>query len=155
MVCAQEALRGERATVDEASGKIGVKLCGMVGYGDTTVPNDHQTAHKRLVRVNGWPSLLDSLIGLILVYGPWVIFGVVALESAGVPLPGETILVGAALLASSTDQISIITVVVAAAGGAIVGDSTGYAVGRRFGLPMLEKYGHYIHLDKGRLLIGC
>jgi membrane protein DedA with SNARE-associated domain len=98
--------------------------------------------------------LLDSLIGLIPVYGPWVIFGVVALESAGVPLPGETILVGAALLASSTDQISIITVVLAAAGGAIVGDSIGYAVGRRFGLPMLEKYGHYIHLDKDRLLIG-
>ena len=66
--------------------------------------------------------MLDSLIGLIPVYGPWVIFGVVALESAGVPLPGETILVGAALLASSTDQISIITVLLAAAGGAIVGD---------------------------------
>jgi len=98
--------------------------------------------------------LLDNLIGLIPVYGPWVIFGVVALESAGVPLPGETILVGAALLASSTDQISIITVVAAAAAGAVVGDSTGYAVGRRFGLPMLEKYGHYIHLDRDRLLIG-
>jgi len=98
--------------------------------------------------------LLDNLIGLIPVYGPWVIFGVVALESAGVPLPGETILVGAALLASSTDQISIITVVAAAAAGAVVGDSTGYAVGCRFGLPMLEKYGHYIHLDKDRLLIG-
>jgi membrane protein DedA with SNARE-associated domain len=98
--------------------------------------------------------LSDYLIGLIPIYGPWVIFGVVALESAGVPLPGETILVGAALLASTTDQISIITVVTAAAAGAIVGDSTGYAVGRRFGLPMLEKYGHYIHLDKDRLLIG-
>jgi membrane protein DedA with SNARE-associated domain len=98
--------------------------------------------------------LLDSLIGLIYVYGPWVVFGVVALESAGVPLPGETILVGAALLASNTDQISIIAVVIAAASGAIVGDTTGYAMGRRFGLPMLEKYGHYIHLDKNRLLIG-
>src|SRR5262245_40537692 len=79
-----------------------------------------------IVRANGSSSLLDSLIGLIPAYGPWVIFGVVALESAGVPLPGETNLVGAALLASSTDQISIITVVVAAAVGAIVGDSTGY-----------------------------
>lgn len=99
-------------------------------------------------------EMVDSLIGHIQFYGPWVIFVVVALESAGVPLPGETILVGAALFASSTDQISIITVVIAAAAGAIVGDSTGYAVGRRFGLPLLEKYGHYIHLDKDRLLIG-
>ena len=70
------------------------------------------------------------------------------------PLPGETILVGAALLAGTTGQLSIIAVVVAAAAGAIVGDGIGYAAGRRFGLPMLEKYGHYIHLDKDRLLIG-
>jgi membrane protein DedA with SNARE-associated domain len=98
--------------------------------------------------------LSHTLIDLIPVYGPWIVFGIVALESMGVPLPGETILVGAALLASSTDQIGIVAVVVAAAGGAVVGDSIGYAVGRRFGSPLLQKYGHYIHLDAGRLLIG-
>ena len=38
----------------------------------------------------------DALISLIPTYGPWTIFGIVALESAGVPLPGETILVAAA-----------------------------------------------------------
>jgi hypothetical protein len=37
-------------------------------------------------------SLFDALISLIPIYGPWIIFGVVAFESAGVPLPGETIL---------------------------------------------------------------
>ena len=41
-------------------------------------------------------SLSDAWISLIPIYGPWIIFGVVAFESAGVPLPGETILVGAA-----------------------------------------------------------
>jgi hypothetical protein len=41
-------------------------------------------------------SLSDALISLIPTYGPWTIFGIVALESAGVPLPGETILVAAA-----------------------------------------------------------
>jgi len=93
---------------------------------------------------NGWSSLLDTLVNLIPAYGPWIIFGVIALESAG----------GAALLAGTTGQLSIIAVVVAAAAGAIVGDGIGYAAGRRFGLPMLEKYGHYIRLDKDRLLIG-
>jgi membrane protein DedA with SNARE-associated domain len=34
-------------------------------------------------------SLSDALISLIPTYGPWIIFGIVALESAGVPLPGE------------------------------------------------------------------
>ena len=37
-VCAQETLKGEVATVDEASGKIGIKLSGTVGSGDTTAP---------------------------------------------------------------------------------------------------------------------
>ena len=92
--------------------------------------------------------LSDYLIGLIQVYGPWVIFVVVALESAGVPLPGETILVASALLAATTGQINIVLVVLAAAAGAIVGDGIGYAVGRRFGMPLLRRYGRYIRLDE-------
>src|SRR6202047_3691956 len=99
-------------------------------------------------------SLSDALISLIPIYGPWIIFGIVALESAGVPLPGETILVAAALLAATTGQISIVVVVLASAAGAIVGDGIGYMVGRRFGLPLLRKYGRYIRLDENRLLIG-
>ena len=76
-------------------------------------------------------SFSDSLIRLIQVHGPWIISVVVALESAGVPLPGETILVAAALLAAGTNQIDIAVVVVAAAVGAIVGDGIGYR--RRIG----------------------
>jgi membrane protein DedA with SNARE-associated domain len=52
--------------------------------------------------------LSDALIGLIPIYGPWIIFDIVALESAGTPLPGETILVAAALLAATTGQINIV-----------------------------------------------
>jgi membrane protein DedA with SNARE-associated domain len=99
-------------------------------------------------------SLSDALISLIPTYGPWIIFGVVALESAGVPLPGETILFAAALLAATTAQINIVIVVLAAAAGAIVGDGMGYMVGRRLGLPFLRRYGRYIRLDEDRLLIG-
>jgi membrane protein DedA with SNARE-associated domain len=99
-------------------------------------------------------SLSDALISLIPTYGPWIIFGVVALESAGVPLPGETILVAAALLAATTAQINIFLVVLAAATGAMVGDGLGYMVGRRLGLPFLRRYGRYIRLDEDRLLIG-
>jgi membrane protein DedA with SNARE-associated domain len=96
----------------------------------------------------------DYLISLIQVYGPWIIFGIVALESAGVPLPGETILVAAALLAATTNQIDITVVVMAAAAGAIVGDGIGYTVGRHFGMSLLRRYGRYIRLDENRLLIG-
>ena len=50
-------------------------------------------------------SFSSFLIRLIQVHGPWIISVVVALESPGVPLPGETILVAAALLAAATNQI--------------------------------------------------
>jgi membrane protein DedA with SNARE-associated domain len=99
-------------------------------------------------------SFSNDLIGLIRVHGPWTICVVVALESAGVPLPGETILVAVALLASTTNQIDIAVVVLAAAAGAIIGDGIGYTVGRRFGVPFLRKYGRYIRLKENRLLIG-
>jgi membrane protein DedA with SNARE-associated domain len=95
----------------------------------------------------------SALIDLIKVHGPWIIAVVVALESAGVPLPGETILVAGALLAT-TNQIDIAIIVAAAATGAIVGDGIGYTIGRRFGTPFLRKYGRYIRLDENRLLIG-
>lgn len=94
-------------------------------------------------------SLSNYLIDLVQVHGPWIIAVVVALESAGVPLPGETVLVAAALLAATTDRIDIGVVVAAAAAGAIAGDAIGYTVGRHFGLPLLRK-----HLGENRLLIG-
>lgn len=99
-------------------------------------------------------SLSDTLIGLIPTHGPWIIFAIVAFESAGLPLPGETILVAAALLAATTGQINIVVVVLSAATGAIVGDGIGYMVGRRLGLPFLRRYGRHVRLDEDRLLIG-
>src|SRR5258708_8356075 len=88
------------------------------------------------------------------VYGPWIIFGIVALESSGVPLPGETILVAASLFAAGTGQINIVVVVLAAAAGAIVGDGTRYMVGRRIGFPFLPQFGRYIPLDWDKMFIG-
>ena len=63
-------------------------------------------------------------------------------------------LIAAALLANTTQELSITTVVIAGAAGAIVGDNLGYWAGRRFGGPLLQRYGSYIHLDKGRLELG-
>lgn len=99
-------------------------------------------------------SFSSSLIRLIQVHGPWVISVVVALKSAGVPLPGETILVAAALLAAAANQIDIVVMVAAAAAGAIIGDGIGYTVRRRSGMPLLRKCGRYIRLDENRFLIG-
>ncbi|SER58521.1 membrane protein DedA, SNARE-associated domain [Lentzea albida] len=64
----------------------------------------------------------------------YVVVGlVVGVESMGIPLPGEVVLVAAALMASHHDGVSPLWVGVAASAGAIIGDSIGYALGKRFG----------------------
>jgi membrane protein DedA with SNARE-associated domain len=67
---------------------------------------------------------------------------VIGIESFGVPLPGEIILVTSALLSSQPEfGISPWGVAIGAATGAIIGDSIGYAIGRRFGKPLFERLG--------------
>ncbi len=87
-------------------------------------------------------------------HGYWLVFGVVMLESAGIPMPGETALVLAAIYAGATGQLDIFAVVGVAALAAIIGDNIGYWAGRRFGLPFLSSYGRYVHLTPERLLLG-
>jgi membrane protein DedA with SNARE-associated domain len=98
--------------------------------------------------------LTDYLIPALDHYGHWAIFCLVMLESMGVPVPGETALVTAAVYAGSTHHLDIQAVIVAAAAGAIVGDNIGYVVGRYFGLPLLIRHGHYVHLTRKRLKLG-
>ncbi|TKA06209.1 DedA family protein [Actinacidiphila oryziradicis] len=65
---------------------------------------------------------------------------VIAVESLGIPLPGEIVLVSAALL-SSQGHVNPWIVGACASAGAVMGDSIGYVIGRRGGKPLLEKLG--------------
>jgi membrane protein DedA with SNARE-associated domain len=76
--------------------------------------------------------------GLLLQYGLILLFVLVALESAGVPLPGETALIAAAVLAQR-GSYSIEVVIVVAALAAIVGDNGGYWIGRKGGRALLQR----------------
>ncbi|MDX2529289.1 DedA family protein [Streptomyces europaeiscabiei] len=64
---------------------------------------------------------------------------VIGLESLGIPLPGEIILVSSALLASQHGEIDPFVLGACATAGAIIGDSIGYAIGRKGGRPLLDK----------------
>jgi membrane protein DedA with SNARE-associated domain len=66
---------------------------------------------------------------------------VIGLESLGIPLPGEIILVSAALLSSQHAGIDPVILGACATLGAIVGDSIGYAIGRKGGRPLLAWLG--------------
>jgi membrane protein DedA with SNARE-associated domain len=92
--------------------------------------------------------------GLIHTYGLWVVFTLILLESMGVPLPGETALLTAALYAGSTHRIGIASVLVVAAAAAILGDNIGYLIGRSIGPRLVARYGRYLRLDEARLKVG-
>jgi membrane protein DedA with SNARE-associated domain len=94
--------------------------------------------------VDGWLSS----------YGYLVVFLLVLLESVGLPVPGETALVGAALYAGSTHKLAIWWVIAVAIAGAVLGDNIGFAIGRYGGAKLLLRYGHKIRLHEGRLKIG-
>lgn len=87
-------------------------------------------------------------------YGYLVVFLLVLIESIGVPVPGETALIGAALYAGSTHKLEIWAVILAAIAGAIVGDNIGFSIGRYGGARILLRHGHRIGLHEGRLKIG-
>lgn len=76
---------------------------------------------------------------LLLTYGLALLFVAVAIESAGIPIPGETALITAAFLASQ-GHYAIVWVIVVAAAGAIVGDNIGYWIGREAGRRVLERW---------------
>jgi membrane protein DedA with SNARE-associated domain len=71
-------------------------------------------------------------------YGLFILFVLIAMESAGIPLPGETALAAAGVLASHGDM-SIVAVITVAAVAAIIGDNVGYWVGRLGGRKLLQK----------------
>jgi membrane protein DedA with SNARE-associated domain len=75
---------------------------------------------------------------LLLEHGLVILFGLVALESAGVPLPGETALIAAAVLAGR-GHYPVELVIVVAAAAAIIGDNGGYWIGRKGGRALLRR----------------
>lgn len=78
----------------------------------------------------------------------------VGIESIGIPFPGETTLVAAALYAGTSRQLNIVLIVIVAAAGAILGDNIGFLIGREFGFRLLLKYGRYIRMSPRRIKLG-
>jgi len=94
------------------------------------------------------------LTQLIAVHGYTLVAVIVGMESMGLPLPGETTLVTAAIYAGTTHQLSIASIMAAAIAGAIVGDNVGYAVGRRWGYRLLVRYSRLLRLNPRRITLG-
>jgi membrane protein DedA with SNARE-associated domain len=89
------------------------------------------------------------MAALFQAHGYWIVFFGVMLENAGLPVPGETILLAAGFFASQ-GTFSLSAVIGIATLGAIIGDNGSYWIGRKLGRDFLLRYGRYILLTKKR-----
>jgi membrane protein DedA with SNARE-associated domain len=90
---------------------------------------------------------------LVTVFGYPLLFLIVMSESSGAPVPGETALIAAAVLASQ-GKLKIELVIALAAAAAIVGDNIGYQIGRRGGRWLLQRPGPFYRQRLGVLATG-
>lgn len=86
----------------------------------------------------------------IAAYGSLAVFIVIYLESMGAPLPGETLVIATSALAAN-GTISLTVALIAIFCGAVLGDSTGYAIGHYGGSRLLRRFGSYVKLTPERL----
>jgi membrane protein DedA with SNARE-associated domain len=99
-------------------------------------------------------GLTHNFSHFINTFGYLGIFFIIAAESLGVLLPGETTLITASAYAGTTHKLNIIIIILAAVLGAIIGDNLGYLIGRYGGYALVKRYGKYIHLDNNVLKVG-
>jgi membrane protein DedA with SNARE-associated domain len=96
----------------------------------------------------------QSMDELLHHYGAAGVGLILLLESIGLPLPGESLMIAAAIYAATTHQIDIFVLVPVAALGAIAGDQIGYGLGRWIGYPVLAHWGRRFGISEERLRLG-
>jgi membrane protein DedA with SNARE-associated domain len=97
-------------------------------------------------------NLLNNVESAFRHYGYFIIFFPILGESAGIPLPGETVLLAGGL-AASKGIVSLPLVILVGASAAIIGDNLGYLVGRKGGRPLLFRYGRVLRVKDRQLAL--
>jgi membrane protein DedA with SNARE-associated domain len=95
-----------------------------------------------------------DVANLLSTYGYLAVAVAVGLESMGLPVPGETVLISAAIYSGTTHGLDIVGVIAAAVAGAAIGDSIGYWLGRELGFRLLRRFGPRVGLGPERLKLG-
>ena len=100
------------------------------------------------------PSILDLLRNAVVQYGYWAVGAALLLENAGVPVPGETILLLASFLAYSEHALRFPWIVFVATIAATLGDNLGFSVGYYGGRPLLSRYQAFFRIQDRTLQRG-
>lgn len=96
------------------------------------------------------PGVLHNLEPTLDRFGYLAVVGLVLIEDFGVPVPGETVLILAAVYAG-TGRLNIFLVGLLGFCGAVIGDNIGFAIGHFGGRPLIRRYGKYIFLTDERI----
>jgi membrane protein DedA with SNARE-associated domain len=134
-------VRSGRRDDDTAAREYSPPLIIVADVGGTTVTN---MANDQL------PGVFGHLQPVLEHYGYLAVGGFILLEDFGVPVPGETILIAAAVFAGS-GHLNIALVILVGVLGAVIGDNIGFTIGHFGGRPLVERYGRYIFLTPERL----
>jgi membrane protein DedA with SNARE-associated domain len=98
--------------------------------------------------------IFDLLRGALVHYGYWAVAATLLLENAGVPLPGETVLLLASFLAYSERDLQLGWIILVGTVAATLGDNAGYALGHYGGRPLLERYRNIFRISDTTLVRG-
>jgi membrane protein DedA with SNARE-associated domain len=96
------------------------------------------------------PGFLNDLAPVLDHWGYLAVGGLLFVEDFGVPAPGETVLIAAAVYAGA-GRLNVVVVALAAFAAAILGDNVGYAIGRFGGRPLVLRFGRYVRVTEERL----
>jgi membrane protein DedA with SNARE-associated domain len=99
-------------------------------------------------------SILDFLRNAVVHYGYWAVAAALLLENAGVPVPGETVLLLASFLAYSEHELQLPWIIVVATIAATVGDNLGFALGHYGGRPVLARYQAFFRIRDATIARG-
>ncbi len=85
---------------------------------------------------------LELLRGAVVHHGYWAVAVLLLLESSGLPLPGETVLLLASFLAYTEHELQLPWIIVVGIVATTLGGELGFALGRYGGRPLIERYRH-------------
>lgn len=97
---------------------------------------------------------MHFLAPLIHAYGLMTVAIIVGLECVGIPLPGETALLAAAVYAGTKHDLNIVSVILTTAAAATIGRMVGYVIGHEYGYWLLLRYGNYVGMTQARIKLG-
>jgi len=98
--------------------------------------------------------ILDFLRSALVHYGYWAVAATLLLENAGVPVPGESVLLLASFLAYTEHDLRVGLIILVGTAAATLGDNLGYFIGHRGGRRLLERHRRIFHVSDAALARG-